>query len=210
MVQNLEVGEPFGNSDHRIIRWKLVLYKEIEEGKEMHKADYDKIMEEAEGINWMDLVGEDSINKDWENVKANLDNMKIDYIPIRRQNRNKCKWANRETTKCRRAKEKAWKRYRMLKDDATYEKYKKKLSAANKSNKEAQKVHFAKAFDKVSHARLLKKLEAHGIERDFTRWLKDWLGGRRQKVNINGKLSGWANVMSGVPQGSVIIIFDIH
>ena len=36
MVQNLEVGEPFGNSDHRIIRWKLVLNKEIEEGKEVH------------------------------------------------------------------------------------------------------------------------------------------------------------------------------
>ena len=63
----------------------------------------------------------------------------MDYIPIRRQNRNKCKWANRETNKCRRAKEKAWKKYRMLKDDATYEQYKNKLSAANKSNKEAQK-----------------------------------------------------------------------
>ena len=49
---------------------------------------------------------------------------------------------------------------------------------------------FAKAFDKVPHARLLKKLEAHGIEGDFTRWIKNWLGGRRQRVNIKGKLSG--------------------
>ena len=62
---------------------------------------------------------------------------------------------------------------------------------------------FAKAFDKVPHARLLKKLEAHGIEGHFTRWIKNWLGGRRQR-DINGKLSGWANVMSGVPQGSIL------
>ena len=142
MVQDLEVGEPFGNSDHCIIRWKLAINKEIDVEKKMHnyfKADYDKIREEAKGIDWMDLIEEDSINKDWENVKATLDKLKTDYIPIRRQSRNKCKWANRKTTKCRRAKEKAWKKYRMLKDDVTYDKYKKKLSAANKSNKEAQK-----------------------------------------------------------------------
>ena len=63
---------------------------------------------------------------------------------------------------------------------------------------------FAKAFDKVPHARLLKKLEEHGIEGDFTRWIKNWLEGRRQRVNISGKLSGWANVLGGVPQGSVL------
>ena len=42
----------------------------------------------------------------------------------------------------------------------------------------------AKAFDKVPHARLPKKLEARGIEEDFTRWIKNWLEGRRQRVNI--------------------------
>ena len=32
---------------------------------------------------------------------------------------------------------------------------------------------FTKAFDKVSRARLLKKLEALGIQGDFTRWIKN-------------------------------------
>jgi hypothetical protein len=63
---------------------------------------------------------------------------------------------------------------------------------------------FAKAFDKVPHARLLKKLEAHGIGGQYARWIKNWLADRRQRVNINGKVSGWAEVKSGVPQGSVL------
>ena len=58
---------------------------------------------------------------------------------------------------------------------------------------------FAKAFDKVPHARVLKKLEAHGIRGQYAR-----LADRKQRVNINGKVSGWAEVKSGVPQGSVL------
>ena len=63
---------------------------------------------------------------------------------------------------------------------------------------------FAKAFDKVPHARLLKKLEAHGIGGQYAKWIKNWLADRRQRVNINGMVSGWAEVKSGVLQGSVL------
>ena len=46
---------------------------------------------------------------------------------------------------------------------------------------------FAKAFDKVLHKRLVKKLEAHGIGGKISRWIENWLTGSRQRVNINGK-----------------------
>jgi ribonuclease P/MRP protein subunit RPP40 len=63
---------------------------------------------------------------------------------------------------------------------------------------------FQKAFDKVAHQRLLKKLEAHGITGNIQAWIKDWLTGRKQRVVIQGQASGWKEVVSGVPQGSVL------
>ena len=39
---------------------------------------------------------------------------------------------------------------------------------------------FQKAFDKVPHERLIVNVNAHGIQGDAARWMKNWLAGRRQ------------------------------
>ena len=63
---------------------------------------------------------------------------------------------------------------------------------------------FSKAFDTVQHSRLLDRVEEHGIAGNVLRWIRAWLAGRRQRVCIGGKMSGWRDVKSGVPQGSVL------
>ncbi|CAG2209440.1 unnamed protein product [Mytilus edulis] len=63
---------------------------------------------------------------------------------------------------------------------------------------------FSKAFDTVPHQRLFLKLEKLGIKGCILNWIKSFLSGRKQCVRINNTTSTWSDVVSGVPQGSVL------
>ena len=69
---------------------------------------------------------------------------------------------------------------------------------------------FQKAFDKVPHQRLI--LKSHGMGNSIINWIEQWITDRRQRVVVDGEVSSWKSVLSGVPQGSVLghILFLVY
>ena len=63
---------------------------------------------------------------------------------------------------------------------------------------------YSKAFDKVCHHTLLRKLSEYGIRGNLLRWIKCFLTDRSQKVIVDGVASKPGSVRSGVPQGTVL------
>ena len=63
---------------------------------------------------------------------------------------------------------------------------------------------YAKAFDKVDHGVLLNKLKTFGICGKLGEWLHSFLTNRSHHVRIPGGVSKSDNVLSGVPQGTVL------
>jgi len=65
-------------------------------------------------------------------------------------------------------------------------------------------IDFAKAFDTVPHRRLLNKIKSYNINQRLILWIQDFLCSRKQSIGVNGEFSSWFDVVSGIPQGSIL------
>ena len=63
---------------------------------------------------------------------------------------------------------------------------------------------FRRVFDKVPHLHLLSKLKAYGIRGSVFNCTESFLSNRKQRVAVHGSYSNCTEVISGVPQGSVL------
>ena len=69
-----------------------------------------------------------------------------------------------------------------------------------------------KVFDSVPHLPLLEKLNEIGLNACIVRWIQSYLTDREQFVVVDGSASTSLQVLSGVPQGSVVgpLLFVIY
>ena len=77
-------------------------------------------------------------------------------------------------------------------------------NANNKNQTDVLLLDFSKAFDKVSHHKLLHKIDFYGVRGKTKSWISGFLDYRLQRVLVNGKVSSSTDMLSGVPQGTVL------
>jgi hypothetical protein len=65
-------------------------------------------------------------------------------------------------------------------------------------------IDLSKAFDTLSHAKIITKLQSYGVSSVELQWFQDYLFNRTQFVQFGDVLSQGESVRCGVPQGSII------
>ena len=73
-------------------------------------------------------------------------------------------------------------------------------------------IDLSKAFDMVSHEKLLKDLNRSSLPESVKRWFNSYLHGRQSRVRFRDTTSSARNVRTGVPQGAVTspILFNFY
>ena len=188
MIQQVQISDPLGLSDHCILVFDLITHYSFNETMPnsqkkfiFDKGDFDSMKQELSQINWEKEMRGLSVNELMAYIESKINYCIEKYIPSYSQNffgENKKPqplWMNKKALKLIKKKHNAYRRWLNTHEGRNYEKYKR---LSNKVKSITRKL--TKAFEK----RLAKKIE----ETPKAHW-KYVNSKRKCKININSLLS---------------------
>ena len=128
-ITNLDMEAPLGLSDHVVITFSMSCGKIREKitytpnQKDFNRGDYNKTKSILAEVDW-ELIQEGSVEDAWRYVKTKLDEVCESTVPIKRSNKKKSLFINRDALKAKKKKDKSFQRYRRTRSEADLVKYK--------------------------------------------------------------------------------------
>ena len=147
MVDSILYESPLGKSGHSVLVIKFICYAELVNIKRMKyyydRGDYEGMRSKCKSINWDEVLSGDTIDEQWESLKAIIKMLEDEFIPHRMVgscNRHKGKIPLDEAS-VRKIKKKhtLWKRYMETKDGLYYAEFCKARNQVRKMTRKLQK-----------------------------------------------------------------------
>ena len=66
-------------------------------------------------------------------------------------------------------------------------------------------------LETIHHNLMIAKLGAYGFSQDALQYMRSYLTNRKQRVRVNSNFSTWENIITVIPQGSILgaLLFNI-
>ena len=145
LVDNLQYLTPLGKSDHVCLVWNYTVSVEENTSKQKKfnywKGNYEMINAELKSYDWNEMLREDTTEDAWKKFKDILHKAREKHVPVITAKKSKVarrQWMTKATRRSMSRRNVAWKKYRELKTEANYTKYKRLRNETNRKVKADQ------------------------------------------------------------------------
>ncbi len=143
IIDEVEILEPLGNSDHNLIRFKINVTSQVNKvaksynGRDYYRGKYNLMRQELQNINWINKIEDKTTDKCWLEIRHTLTSLINKHVPFKRKGRGHKKYKMSQPAKqCIKEKRRLWHLYRNSGLDKDYDAYK---TASNKVTCEVKK-----------------------------------------------------------------------
>lgn len=149
MVENLQVIDPLSNSDHSMVFFSLLCNAVCKSDDclnstmvyNFYKADYGKINQDIQGVNWEDELNGLNIQEMWDKFLNIINSIIKKYVPLCNVTKDKPKrnkWFTTDVKIARRLRQNAWNKYVKSGNQVDHDEYKLKLNQCTNEIRKAK------------------------------------------------------------------------